>query len=146
MASLVSGVTTACPNLDADSVKEIIDSDKTDAQINNFINMAYYATIPIADKLDDCGGSDALCQIMQVLAAHFLTMWERQAKSESVAGEWSITYLGRDGLGLDASLYGQQARVLDCSGTLAKLGLKGVLMQVANYKQLEDVTLTEEDY
>ncbi len=83
---------------------------------------------------------------MQVLAAHFLTMWERQAKSESVAGEWSITYLGRDGLGLDASLYGQQARVLDCSGTLAKLGLKGVLMQVANYKQLEDVTLTEEDY
>lgn len=145
MADLVSGVTAACPNLDADLVKEIIDTDRTDGEINNFINTAYYATIPLSNKLGDCGGGDALCQIMQILAAHFLTMWERQAKSESVASEWSITYLGKDGLGLDSSLYGQNAKVLDCSGTLAKAGLKGVLMQVASYRQLEDVTLPEDD-
>lgn len=144
MATLDPGLVASCPDLDADAVKEIIDSDKTDAEINNFLNMAYYITLPLVGKLDACGGSSALCQIRQVLAAHFLTMWERQAKSESVASEWSITYLGKDDLGLDASLYGQNAKALDCSGTLAKAGLKGVLMQVASYRQIEDVTLPED--
>lgn len=144
MAALEAGVVAACPTLDASSVKEIIDTAKTDAEINNFINMAYFVSLPLSGALGACGGASALCQVRQVLAAHFLTMWERQVKSQSVAGEWSVTFLGRDGLGLDASLYGQQAKILDCSGLLAKTGMKQVLLQTASYKLLEGVTLPED--
>lgn len=140
MATLNSGV---CASVTPAAVKEIIDSGLTDARINAFINMAYYATIPLADKLDDCGGADALCEIQLWLAAHFLTVYERQTKSESVGGEWSVTYLGKDGLGLEASLYGQQALALDCSGTLAKAGLKRAVMQVVDYETIEDIDVTD---
>lgn len=140
MATLNSGV---CASVDADAVKEIIDSDLTDARINAFISLAYYATIPLANKLDDCGGADALCEIQLWLAAHFLTVYERQTKSESVGGEWSVTYLGQDGLGLEASLYGQQALALDCSGMLAKAGLKRAVMQVVDYETIEDINVTD---
>lgn len=139
MADLVAGVVALCPDIDADAVKEIIDTDLIDTRINNFINMAYYATLPLTGDLGDCGGTDAQCQILLLLAAHFMTMYDRQAKSESVAGEWSISYMGRDGLGLNASLYGQQALILDCSGVLATAGLKSVLIHVADYAQLDDL-------
>jgi len=140
MATLNANV---CASVTPDAVKEIIDSDLTDARINAFINLAYYGTIPLAGKLGDCGGADALCEIQLWLAAHFLTVYERQTKSESVGGEWSVTYLGKDGLGLEASLYGQQALALDCSGTLAKAGLKRAVMQVVDYETIEDINVTD---
>lgn len=139
MATLNANV---CASVTPAAVKEIIDSDLTDARINAFINLAYYATIPLANKLDNCGGADALCEIQLWLAAHFLTIYERQTKSESVGGEWSVTYLGKDGLGLEASLYGQQALALDCSGELAKYGLKRATMQVVDYETIEDIAVT----
>lgn len=140
MATIVSGMATLCPLVSADVIKEIIDTDLTDAQVNHMINLAYYAALPLTGKLGGCGGGDAQCEIIVVLAAHFITMRERQAKSESIAGEWSITYLGKEGLGLEASLYGQQAIAMDCSGTLAKAGLKGVLFKVADYETLEELS------
>lgn len=139
MATIVAEALALCPDIDANAVKEIISTDLTDAEINNFINMAYYVVIPLTGELGDCGGLGAQCEIMKVLAAHFITMYERQIKQESVAGEWSVTYLGKGELGLDASLYGQQAKVLDCSGTLAKAGMLGVMFQVADYEQLGDL-------
>lgn len=126
--------------VDADDVKEIIDTDLTDARINNFINMAYVATIPLSGKLGNCGGSYALQQIQLLLAAHFLTLYERTLKSENVAGEWSATYAIQEGMMLDASLYGQQAKALDCSGLLAKSGSKRAGFDVTSYYQLEDST------
>lgn len=140
MATLNPDITALCPNIDADRLKEIIDTDLSDERLNNFLNFAYFTVIPLQDKLGDCGGGDALCEILLLLAAHFLTMFERQVRGESIAGEWSVTYLGKDGLRLDASLYGQQAQVLDCSGTLPFAGLKSVLMQVADYEQLSDLS------
>ena len=124
MADLLAGVTTTCSTLDADSVREIISTDLTDAQINHAINTAYNITRLVSGALAKCGGSSMECTIMELLAAHFITLREGSAKSESVGGEWSITYRGSDGLGLDASLYGQNAKMIDCSGKLAKLGLR----------------------
>jgi len=138
MATLNSGV---CASVTPDAVKEIIDSDLADARINAFINLAYFATVPLTNLLDDCGGADALCEIQLWLAAHFLTVYERQTKSESVGGEWSVTYLGQDGLGLEASLYGQQALALDCSGELAKYGLKRATFQTVDYETIEDLNV-----
>ena len=123
--------------IDADDVREIIDTDLSDARLHNFINMAYFRTLPLSGKLDDCGGGDMLCQIQLLLAAHFLTMFERQTKSEKVDSEWAVTYLGVDGEGLKASLYGQQAIALDCSGILAKAGMKRATIEVKGYIDLD---------
>lgn len=139
MATLNPNVTATCDSLDADAVREIIDTDKTDAQINNFINFAYFQTLPLVGKLGACGGTDALCQIMLMLSAHFLTMWERQTKSEAVAqGEWSVTFMAKDGLALNSSLYGQNAITLDCSGSLAKAGLKQAQFAATTYYDFEE--------
>lgn len=121
--------------VDADDVKEIIDTDLSDARINNFINMAYVRTIPLDGELGNCGGDDTLAEIQKLLAAHFLTMYERQTKSEKV-GEASVTFMGQDGKGLEASLYGQQALALDCSGILARAGLKRATFQVWSYDDI----------
>lgn len=140
MATLNADAVTLCPLVNPALVREIIETDLTDPQINNFINMAYFQVLRLVGHLGSCGGGDAVCQIMQVLAAHFITMIERQTKSESVAGEWTVAFLGQDGLGLDASLYGQQAKSLDCSGILAKAGLKQASFEVTSYRDLEAST------
>ena len=145
MAALDAGVVALCSGVDADGVREIIDTDLTDLQINNFINIAYYIAIPLTGLLGECGGGSMHCEIIKVLAAHFITLRERQAKSESVAGEWSISYLGRDGLGLDASLYGQNAKSMDCSGTLAKLGMKRATMAAITYYDMESSSFEPSD-
>lgn len=144
MADLDSGLTSACPDVDADAVKEIIDTDLTDARINRFLNTAYYIAKPIVSSLGDCGGSSMFCEIVVWLAAHLMTCFERQTKSESVAGEWSVSYLGKEGMGLEASLYGQQVLTMDCSGMLAKASLKRATIDVISYEDLEETTPSSE--
>jgi len=143
MATLHSGV---CSSVTPTAVKEIIDTDLTDARINSFINMAYFATIRLIDELDECGGGDALCEIQLLLAAHFITVYQRQPKSESIGGEYSVTYLGADGEGFKASIYGQQAIDLDCSGELSKVGLKRADMRIIGYEDLEEQEPAESWY
>lgn len=121
MATLDAGLVSRFPNLDADALKEIIDTDLPDSDISNFLNMAYYVTRPLVGELGACGGNSAEETIVKVLAAHYLTMYQQQPMRMS-SGEWSVTYRGSaSGLGLKASLYGQQALTMDCSGTLAKV-------------------------
>lgn len=124
--------------VDAEDVKEIIDTSLSDNAVNNFINMAYVGTIQLAGNLSACGGTTALKEIQRLLAAHFLTMYERQPKSESIAGEASVTWMGKEGEGLKASLYGQQALALDCSGILARSGLKQATFQVWSHSDFAE--------
>lgn len=119
----------------AEDVKEIIDTSLSDNAINNFINMAYVRTIQLAGELGNCGGTDALAEIQKLLAAHFMTVYERQPKSEKIA-EASVTWMGKEGEGLKSSLYGQQALALDCSGILARAGLKRATFQVWSHSDL----------
>lgn len=146
MATLDADLVALCADLDADAVKEIIASDLTDAQINAFLNAAYYLTRPISGKLDDCGGAEAECEVIKWMAAHLITARERQTKSESVAGEWSVTYAIKDGLGLESSLYGQNALAMDCSGELAKAGMKRPYMHFVSYEDLEEDEPSSEFY
>jgi len=145
MADLLTGVTTLCATLDADAVREIIETDLTDAQINAFINIAYNVARVISGELGSCGGSAMECDIIKLLAAHFITLREGSPKSESVAGEWSISYRGQDGLGLNASLYGQNALSLDCSGKLAKLGMKRATMKEVGYYDFKGTNFVPPD-
>lgn len=132
--------------IDADDLLEILDSDLTEARLNNFINMAYIMTLRLAGKLADCGGDDALREIQNLLAAHYASLYERTTKSESIGGEWSVTYAFEEGVGLMATPFGQQAVALDCSGTLAKAGLKRARFRVTSYYQIQDSTrLFDED-
>lgn len=119
-------------------VREVIDTDLTDAQINRFINQAYFRTIPLASKLGACGGSDVLAEIQALLAAHFISITrERQVHSESVEGGASVTFEGNTGEGLRATTYGQAALDLDCSGLLAKAGLKKATMRVYSHADID---------
>lgn len=119
-------------------VKEIVDTDLTDPRIANFCNMAYLATLPLVGNLGECGGTDALKQIQLLLAAHFLKLAEPVVSNESIAGEYSVSYAIKTGANYDATPYGQQARVLDCSGLLARAGRKRASFRVTSYYQLAD--------
>ena len=140
MAILIDGAL-----IDADSVQEIIDTDLSDTRIHNFINMAVIVATPLAGNLGACGGTDALTQIQLLLAAHFLTLYERTTKSESVGGEYSVTYAMKEGMALEASLYGQQVIALDCSGYLAKVPLKRATIEVTSYYQIAESTRLFDD-
>jgi hypothetical protein len=139
MASLNSDLVARFPDLDADALKEIIETDLPDTDLNNFLNMGFFATRPLAGDLGNCGGKNAEEMIVKLMAAHFLTAYEQQPVYESIA-EWSIRYRGEGGTGLNASLYGQQAVVMDCSGTLAKqaAGLRPVTLEAITYNDIND--------
>ena len=124
--------------IDADDVREVISTGLEDETINVYINMAYYQTIPITNLLGDCGGSDALAGIQAMLAAHLISSSrERQAKSESIEGGAGITYAGTTGEGLKSTSYGQSAIDMDCSGILAKAGLKRASIHIFSHSEVD---------
>lgn len=139
MAARDSNLAARFPNLDAHALKEIIQTDLAEEDLNNFLNMAYYTTRPLAGKLSACGGVAAEAAILKVMAAHFLTMYQQQPLSMSTL-DWSVTYRGSDGQGLRGSSYGQQALALDCSGILAEesAGLRTARMEITTYYDITD--------
>jgi len=141
MATLDAGLVALCPDTDADAVREILDTSLTDAQINAFLNTAYRITRPLHGHLAECGGVNAECDIIKYLAAHFIQALSDggAVKSESIAGEWSVTYRGTDGMGLNSTMYGQTVLLMDCSGELAKLGKRKISIYVVDQKRLEDI-------
>ena len=139
MAARDTDLATRFPNLDDSALKEIVSTDLDDVQLNNFLNMAFYVTRPLAGKLGNCGGQEAEEEIIKVLAAHFLTMYQQQPLRMSTL-DWSVTYRGTNAEGLRASTYGQQALALDCSGTLAQqaAGLRSATFEVVTYYDITD--------
>ncbi len=136
-----------CPTIDADYIRDVlapVGTELTDAQIDIRINIAWAQVRQLSGKLGNCGGNETLCQIAAMLAAHFVTVSERQTSRESVASEWTVQYMGADdGLGLRSSLYGQSAIALDCSGILAQMadGIKRTSFKVYSQYDIEDVNL-----
>lgn len=120
----------------ADDVKEIIETSLTDSQINAFINTAHHH---VQDNLLNKGlSASKLTQIELWLSAHFLAIRDQRVESEGVAGEWQARYQGKTGMGFEATTYGQQALMLDTTGTLASSGLKPVTFEV--YSERDSVT------
>jgi hypothetical protein len=99
-------------------VKAIISTDLEDDSITAFIEMAD----AIVTKLTgSCLTDNDKVQIELNLAAHFLSMSDQRLQAEKT-GDASSNYQGSTGMGLDATLYGQAAKLLDCSGELVNLG------------------------
>jgi len=130
--------------VDANEVKEILETDLTTDQLNAFINMAVALLAPVKAAIAARAGAAGYKQIELLVAAHLSTMRERTVKSKSVGGQFSVTFMGKDGLGLNSSLYGQQALVLDGSGSLASLGKRRVKFHVTTYEDVKTLNVDDD--
>lgn len=141
-----SDFATLCPAVGTAYISDSLaptGTELTGAQIEQRINFAWAQTRALVGELSDCGGNETYCEIAALVAAHFVVVSERQLKSLSVAGEWSESYLGQDGLGLRSDLFGQAAIAMDCSGILAEIadGIKRTSFKVYSQFDIEDVDL-----
>jgi len=92
-------------------VKQIIDTDLSDTDIQRYIDDAH-------SVISDVFSSDKPI-IERWLTAHLMAVSrERQSTEEEVLSA-RARYAGKTAMGLDATLYGQQAKTLDTSGKLA---------------------------
>jgi len=106
-------------------VKAIIDTSMTD--ISLFIETA---NMIVNEELSDKGMTEArLTKIELYLAAHFITVKERQVLAEKV-GESSHSFASTYDIGLSSSLYGQTAIILDTSRNLVNTSLMQATMEI----------------
>lgn len=79
------------------------------------------ANLMVTQHCTDSGYSDTLLTRIETwLAAHLYTLRERRRSTEK-AGSVGASYKEELGLGLDQTVYGQQAKLLDYMGNLALL-------------------------
>ena len=119
--------------VEADEVKEIFETDLSDGQVNAFINTAH---LLVAEEISNQGLSeDRLTEIEKYLAAHFSSLRDPRVSRETTGG-YSYDVQGRTDLGLDATLYGQQVKLLDKSGRLSAASMP---------KQIASIEVLSED-
>ncbi len=103
---------------DSAAVCAVLDTVLNDDEVEPFINTAnlmvtaYLGTSSLA--------ADLLKEIETYLAAHFVTHRDRVTAEED-ADSVSFKFQGKTEMGLDSSLYGQTAQMLDTTGKLAQL-------------------------
>lgn len=111
-------------------VRDLIETELSDEQINAHINTAHLFTDEITGLLPE-----RLDMIEMWLSAHFVAITDPELKGESVGGEWSVQYnMANPGEGLRATRFGQQALQLDTTGTLAE-GLKSAKFRVHSLRR-----------
>lgn len=119
-----------------DEVKEIIETDLAGDELNVFINTAHYL---VQENLLNKGlSANILTQIELWLSAHYLAIRDQRVEEEWVGGEWKAKYQGKTAMGFEATTYGQQALMLDTSGSLVSIGLKRAIVEV--YSERDSAT------
>jgi hypothetical protein len=99
-------------------VKLIIETTLTDPSIQAFINGA---SLHVTQVLSTTLSEEVLTEIEKWLTAHMIASTrERMAKSEEAGGA-KISYLGKDGTGLEQTPYGQMVLSLDTTGAFKLL-------------------------
>ena len=98
----------------ATEVKAIMDTSLEDAEVNVYIGIANPV---VTDVMDGSGvGAVRLEEIERWLTAHFITVTrERMGETEKL-GEATIKYVGKFGMGLDSTPFGQTVQILDTTG------------------------------
>lgn len=105
-------------------VKQIID---TDVHCEPFI---IAANSIVTAKLSTSGlSAEVLFEIERWLSAHFVAIKDPRPVSESIGGA-SVSFGSALGKGLEATMYGQQVKILDTTGTLATIGQRKARMHV----------------
>lgn len=123
----------------ADEVKEIIDTSLSDSVIEAYIGAA---NITVTSYLSGTTLSDdALKEIERWLTAHLIACTrERQVDKEAV-GQANVSYSGKTDMGLDATMWGQQVKLLDTTGTLVStVGMRmASIYAVPNFDDEDEV-------
>lgn len=123
MATLAEGA-----RVTATEVKEIIPTDYSDALVNAFVNTAHQV---VDDNLLSAGvAAGTLTQIELWLAAHLVAVSDQREVRVSEGDSETEYHRFQAGLGLAATLYGQQVKVLDWTGRLSALGNKRAVIEV----------------
>ena len=103
------------------AVRLIIPTD-ADLSLDSFISAATCLVDYVAAQdTDSLVSTDLLTEIETWLAAHFYAIRDLQYHQKQTE-KASAVFQGKTGMSLDATLWGQQAKVLDVSGTLGTLG------------------------
>lgn len=112
-------------------VRQIFETDLADVEITAGITLANQMITAL-----DLAGTGSLStatlkQIELLLSAHFCSLKDPRVQRERVGQDFQATYQGKTDMGLNATFYGQQAIVLDYSGTLATYasGLKRAMFK-----------------
>lgn len=102
-----------------DQVKEILSTELTPDQIGPFATAAHRI---VEDSLSSEGYSEeTLIEIQRWLAAHLVAIRDPQIADEEYGDASRKFLVGKTGLGLDATVYGQQVKLLDRNGRLSTL-------------------------
>jgi len=103
-----------------DEVRAIIDNDPNISMVP-FIEMANALTDHVSSQDSNSILNDTLLiQIEKNLAAHFYAHRDLQFASHTIE-KTSADFQGKTGMGLDSTLWGQNAKRFDLTGTLARL-------------------------
>lgn len=109
------------PRCSSSEVKAVLPDLVEGASVAAHINTAAVLVDRIAVK--DTGSVMSVSALKQVeiyLAAHFAALRDPQYQVKST-GKASATFQGQTGLGLDLTWWGQQAKLLDFTGLLARM-------------------------
>lgn len=105
---------------DEDSVRTLIESD-TDIDLTPFIETAANLVSYVSSQdTDSLLSNDMLASIELWLAAHYYSARDQGVMAEATEAA-NAKYMGKYDLGFDATRWGQAAKRLDVTGTLAKL-------------------------
>ena len=116
-----------------DEVKEIVQTNLGNTSVQAFIKAG---DLLVTNTLAGEGlSTTTLKEITRWLSAHFISIRDQHPETIKI-GEAEMRYRGKVELGLDATMFGQQAKVLDTSGKLAKVGAIKTVIQIAH--EVED--------
>ena len=118
------------PLVTEEEVHEIIDIDSSVTSIDPFITVAHLIVENVIGS-SPIMTNEMLKEVERWLSAHFVCIRDPRATSEGANG-LSISYEGQPGKFLQSTRYGQQACLLDLSGSLANLGKTPVRFNVIN--------------
>jgi len=103
-----------------EEVRTIIETDN-DLNVAPFLDAAEVVVDYIESQdSDSVLSAKAKEQIEKWLAAHFYAIRDLQYAKKSTA-DASATFQGKTDMGLNSTLWGQQAKILDLSGTLTQM-------------------------
>ncbi len=105
------------PRVTANEVEAILDNKSAVKNLDTFIATANLMT----NKITGLAEAD-LKEIERYLAAHYASIANPTVQDRKRVGDSETIYArGRHGFGLDYTPYGQQAKLLDTTGTLANI-------------------------
>lgn len=123
------------PRTTVQKVRTILDTSVDDNTITSWMDIASELVDDI-DAADPDVSDSRLAKIEKVLAAHLVSTQDQRIESSSRETA-SVDYQGETGMHLDATKYGQQAKMLDPTDTLVNLHKSSASVGVPDAKGIK---------